>query len=174
MKNMTKCTLVFTFLALPLSLAISGCGHNPPQTDNMTSHSVTTNAVDNMTPPQMVHMESNSMHTTDSSMNNMAPNDVNMAHSPQAGHMMSGSMTTDVMHNMTPSQVGHMESNSMHMAGSSMNNMASNSMNMAHLPQTGHMMSGSMTASNQSQMNGMTTNSMHKMAAAQTGNLELH
>lgn len=82
--------------------------------------------------------------------------------------------TTNAMDKMTPSQMGHMESNSMNMAGSSANNMTSNNMNMTHSPQTGNAMSGSMGASNQSQMNDMTTNSMHEMAAPQTGNMESH
>ena len=89
MKNITKLKLTFTSLAFALPLATSGCGHNPPQTDNMTSNSVTTNAVDNMTPPQMGHMESNSMHMASSSMNNMTSNNMNMANSPK---MMSDSM----------------------------------------------------------------------------------
>ena len=70
--------------------------------------------------------------------------------SPQADNMSSNSMATHATDNMTPSQMGHMESNSMNMAGSSMNNMTSNKMNMANSPQTGNMMSDSMRATNQS------------------------
>jgi hypothetical protein len=104
---------------------------------------------------------------------------------PQTGNMMSNSTkasdesqmnstTTSAKDNMTPSQMGHTEPNSMNMAGSSMNNMTPNNMNMAHSPQTGNMMSGSMGASNQSQMSDMTTNSTNKMATPQMGNMESH
>jgi hypothetical protein len=77
--------------------------------------------------------------------------------------------TAHTVDSMTPSQMGHMGSNSMSRADSSMNDMTSNKMNMANPP---HM--GNMTVSNQSQMNDMTTNSMHNMAAPQTGNMESH
>jgi hypothetical protein len=133
MKNMTKLKLSITSLVFALGLATPGCGQNPPQADNMSS---------------------SSMATTNESHMNSTP--------------------TNTMDNMTPSQMGHMESNSVHMAGSSMNTMASNNMNMANPPQTGNMMSDSMSASNQSQMNDMTTNSMNKMAVPQTGNMESH
>lgn len=133
MKNMTKLKRSFASLAFTLLPAISGCGQNPPQTDNMASSSM--------------------MATNESHMN---------------------STTTNTMDNMTPPPMGHMESNSMNMAGSSMNNMETNNMNMTNPPKAGNMMSDSMTASNQPQMNDMTTNSMNKMAAPQTGNMESH
>jgi hypothetical protein len=82
--------------------------------------------------------------------------------------------TANTVDSMTPSQMGHLGSNSMSMADSSMNDMTSNKMNMANPPHMGNMTSGSMTVSNQSQMNDMTTNSMHNMAAPQTGNMESH
>ena len=92
MKNITKLQLSFAFLALVLPLAISGCGHNPPQTDSMTSSSMTTNAMDHMTPSQTGHMESDSMHMAGSSMNNMGSNHMNMTNSPHMDKMMSDSM----------------------------------------------------------------------------------
>ena len=122
MKNMINLKVSFASLAFALPLVISGCGRNPSQADNMSSNSMSTNAIDNM----------------------------------------------------TQSPMDHMESNSMHVAGSSMNNMTSNNMNIANLPQTSNMMSGSMSATNQPQMNHTTTDSMNKMATPQTGNMESH
>lgn len=91
MNNVTKLKLSLASVGLALPLAISGCSQNQPQTDNMTSNSMATNAMGNMT-PQMAHMESNSMHMAGSSMNNMASNSMNMTNSPQMGKMMSDSM----------------------------------------------------------------------------------
>jgi hypothetical protein len=87
MKNINRLKLTFTALAFALALVISGCGHDAPQADNMSSNSMTNNGMDNMG-----HMDSNSMHMAGSSMNNMSSNHMNMTNSPQMGKMMSDSM----------------------------------------------------------------------------------
>lgn len=113
---MTKMELSFASLIFVLLLAMAGCGQNPPETDNMASHSMTpanepqmngttTNAMETVTPSHPGHMESNNMNTANPP--------------PLTGNMMSDSVTASNQ--------------------SQMNDMTTNSMNKMAAPQTGKM-----------------------------------